>query len=482
MSGGRPGAGVVLFALCCSLAATRNAMSPTSVRCGAIGDRIAVNSLASTFLLLTASVLLAAPRRMAPLALIMGTCYIPFYLGVQLGPFNFTAIRMLIAVGVLRMLMRGEYPMRPFTAVDRMMAVSAAWLLLSSQFHVDPGSAFIFRLGLAYDALGIYVLVRSYCRNMEDVDGLAQMTVIALVPLALLMTYEKTAEFNAFSLLGGVDAHPMVREGKIRANGPFGHPILAGTVGAVCLPLMLGLWGNHRARAALGIAACVTIIFCSASSGPILSALAISALYFWRHRAHIKRIQWMGVGLYVLLDIVMKDPAYFLIARVDLAGGSTSWYRARLIQSAFEHLSEWWLAGTDNTREWMWVVVSWSPNHTDITSHYIQLGVWGGLPLMVLFIATMFKAFAAVTSGVRSDSTLMPSSKFTLWSLGAALFSIAVTGLSVSYFDQTFAFVYLFLGALSAVSSAVAQEASARPTPVQQDVEPAPDRTRHRFT
>jgi hypothetical protein len=218
---------------------------------------------------------------------------------------------------------------------------------------------------------------------------------------------------------------------------------------------MFSLWKEHRLLTLLGITACVAIVVASASSGPILSAAAgLFALWTWRHRTRLRLMRWSAVVGYVLLDLVMKDPAYFLVARIDLAGGSTSWYRARLIQSAFEHLSEWWLIGTDNTREWMWVVVSWSPNHTDITSHYIQMGVWGGLPLLILFVLVLLKGFSRIGHAYRSF-TSSKHTLFALWTVGSSLFALTVTGLSVSYFDQSIIFLYLVLGIIGALRSAV---------------------------
>ena len=91
----------------------------------------------------------------------------------------------------------------------------------------------------------------------------------------------------------------------------------------------------------------------------------------------------------------MKAPAYYLLARIDLTGSSTSWHRAALIDMALGHLSEWWAFGTDHTRHWMPYGVPWSDNHSDITNYYISMGVNGGLPLMLLFIAILAKAFYA---------------------------------------------------------------------------------------
>lgn len=421
-----------------------------------------MNPLAAA-LIATASLLtLALPRRLAVLALLAGTCYVPAYVGLQLGALNFTAVRLLIAVGVLRLVLRREFPEAGAGRTDRAMTWWALWLVGSSAFHDDPASTFVFRLGLAYDAMGIYLLARAYCRGLDDVARVVRITAWVLAPLALAMLYEKIFVYNVFSWLGGLSEHPIVRAGNVRANGPFGHPILAGTVGGICLPMMLGLRRLHRGSAWVGIASCAAIVFSSASSGPILSAVAgLFALHLWKRRRDMRTVRWMGVAAYVFLDIVMNDPAYFIVARIDLAGGSTSWYRARLIQSSIEHLSEWWLYGTDYTRHWMWVVVSWSTRHTDITSHYIQLGVWGGLPLMALFLYVLWQGFSRVGMLAGALAGPDPARARLMWSIGATLFAIAVTGFSVSYFDQSFVFIFLVLGVIASASAVPA----ARPAP-----------------
>jgi hypothetical protein len=195
------------------------------------------------------------------------------------------------------------------------------------------------------------------------------------------------------------------------------------------------------------------MVYSSTSSGPILSMLAgILALFLWNYREKTRLIIWMGVIGYIGLTLVMNDPAYFIMARIDITGGSTGWHRARLIQSALEHFFEWWIAGTDYTRHWMPTGVSWSPDHTDITNHYIQMGVWGGLPLMMLFIAIILRAFSLIGKNVSISSKVSLKSEFVFWALGASLFAHAVTFLGVSYFDQSFLFLYLVLAAIASAS------------------------------
>jgi hypothetical protein len=414
-----------------------------------------MNSFAIAFLLVNAVALLLLPRRWAPLPLLIGACYMTVGQGINVDPFSFTVIRMLVAAGVVRIVIRREWPAGGMNGLDWLMVVWAGWALVSSIFHKDPSAALVFRLGLVYNTCGIYFLIRAFCQSLDDVVGLCRVTAILLVPLAAEMLYEQLRGHNLFSVLGLVHEIPAVRLEKFRAQGPFAHSILAGTVGAVCLPLMAGLWRRHRKEAMAGILACVTMVLASASSGPVMSALAgIGALFMWRFRERMRLVRWLAVLGYLGLDLVMKAPAYYLIGRIDLAGGSTGWHRARLIESAFQHLHEWWLTGTDYTRHWMPTGVTWSPEHTDITNHYIKLGVIGGLPLMLLFIAILAKGFSFVGQALRQSADQASESRFMIWALGASLFAHVVTCIGVSYFDQSFLFLYLTLAAIGSAHSA----------------------------
>ena len=408
------------------------------------------------FTLINALVLFGLPRRLAPVPLLVGACYMTLGQGIELGPFSFTVIRLLIAVGIVRVIIRSEYLEGKMNGLDWLMLTWSAWALVSSIFHADPLAALIFRAGRVYNACGIYFLLRGFCRSLDDVVLLCRISVIVLIPVAAEMLSEHLTRHNMFSMFGGVSENPSIRQGRIRAQGPFAHSILAGTIGAVSLPLAIGLWNRHRKTAVGGFVACAVMVIASASSGPVVSAIAaLVALWMWRYHHMMTLVRWVSVFGYIGLDVVMKAPAYFLIARIDLAGGSTGWYRARLIQSAFQHLHEWWLAGTDYTRHWMPNAVRWSENHTDITNYYLKLGVLGGLPLLAIFIAILLRGFSSVGQTLRKDANLPPTSRFIVWALGASLFAHAVTFIAVSYFDQSFVFIYLTLALIGSTESAV---------------------------
>ena len=413
-----------------------------------------MNSIAVAFVLINAIALVLLPRRWAPLPLLVGACYMTLGSGVEIGPFHFQVIRILVAVGVVRVIMRGERLADKMNSLDWLMVAWAAWALMSSLFHKDVFEVFVNRLGLIYNGCGIYFLLRVFCRSLIDVVSLCWITAILLVPLSIVMLSEQATGRNIFSALGGVAELSEVRNGKIRAQGPFAHSILAGTVGAVCLPLMIGLWRQHRNAAIVGTAACLSMIFASASSGPILSALfGIGALFMWHWRHRMRLLRWFALLGYLGLDLIMNAPAYYLLARIDLTGSSTGWHRAFLIEAALAHLSEWWLAGTDFTRHWMPYGVNWSGDQSDITNHYLMMGVAGGLPLMLLFIAVLATGFSFVGRMLRQMPELSPQSQFMIWALGVSLFAHSVTFISVSYFDQSFVFIYLSLAVIGSTWS-----------------------------
>ena len=99
--------------------------------------------------------------------------------------------------------------------------------------------------------------------------------------------------------------------------------------------------------------------------------------------------------------------------------------------------------------------VSWNPKHTDITNHYLEMGVLGGLPATFLFVSLLVTGFAFVGRIVRFGEGLTPEQRFFVWTLGAALFAHVATCISVSYFDQSVFFIYLTLAGIASSYQAV---------------------------
>ena len=397
---------------------------------------------AAIFLIAVGIALLALPRIWAPLALLVGTCYFTLLQGINIGPFSFPALRLLVLFGVARILIRNERPLTGLISTDKLVLVWAAWFAVSSFFHSDPRGTLIFHLGLIYNTLGIYFLLRCICIGPEHSINLVRLMALVLAPVAAEMVLEHVLNFNLFSAFGGVDATPIVRQGRIRAQGPFSHPILAGTVGGVCFPLMISIVKVHRVPAMIGALSCLAMVVTSASSGPIMSTFfGAVAIGFWVFRRHLTGFRIAAVVVYLILEVVMNSPPYYLMARIDFTGSSTGYHRAALMESAGKHLDEWWFAGTDYTRHWMPYGVSWSEDHADITNHYLGQGVKGGLPLMLLFIGLLVSSFRNVGATMRFAEATGRFPAFLPWCIGASLFSHAATCISVAYFDQSIVFL-----------------------------------------
>jgi len=285
---------------------------------------------------------------------------------------------------------------------------------------------------------------------------LISIVALMLVPVALEMVFEKLTGKNLFSIFGGVSSSVIERGGKLRASGPFRHPILAGTVGAVCFPLMIGIFNRRPLISLVGAGACVLIVLSSASSGPLMSLIIASmAIVIWRFRQFMTHIKVAVVSAYLFIDIVSSKPAYFMLGRIDLTGGSTGRHRAELIDAFFRRFSEWWLFGTDYTRHWMLFGVSFSPNHADITNYYIAFAIMGGLLALLLLIGILFAAFSAIGLARKALEELDPKNAFTAWCVGAGLMAHAATSISVSYFDQSVTFFWFNVAIAGALTRTV---------------------------
>jgi hypothetical protein len=299
--------------------------------------------------------------------------------------------------------------------------------------------------------LGVYILCRVFVQDLEDVRWLFGVLCLALVPLATLMLIEKFTEYNFFTLMGA-SGEMNIREGHVRATGPFAHSILAGTVGATCFPMALCVWRTHRLRALIGVAATAGIVYASTSSGPVMMvAFTVLGLLLWNVKSNLRLVRWGALAAIVGLQMVMHDPVYFLMARIDITGGSTGWHRAELVRSGIAHLSEWWAVGTDYTRHWMPTGIPANNIHTDITNHFLVMGVLGGLPLLLLFVLTLLAAFRAVGGALQERGEGSTEEGFFIWTLGSMLFGQVVNFWSISLFDQSVSFFYLVLATIGAV-------------------------------
>lgn len=410
-----------------------------------------MNAITAFLTFFLTAFLCTLPRRYAVIPLLLSATYITRDAGMDIGSVRFTVLHITVLFGLLRVLLRREGVANGWNAVDKMMTLWAIVLIASSPFHSSDQWAF--RIGVVWKDYGCYLLLRCLVQDIQDIKRIFKALCVILVPVALLMMIEKSSTENFFAALGGV-TDVVIRDGNVRAKGPFAHPILAGTVGAACLSIAIYLWNRHRGYALLGLFSGSGIVYACASSGPIMMlAFIIFGLMLWKMHAHMRAIRRYALISILALNAVMHDPVYFLMARIDLSGGSTGWYRARLIQSSIEHLSEWWLVGTDYTRHWMETGTPANDMHADIVNQLLAMGIKGGLLLILLYVLAFISSFKILGSTIKDSDGASVADRFLSWTLGSILFGYMVNFLSVSLFDQSLIYLYLILAATGAVQN-----------------------------
>jgi hypothetical protein len=413
----------------------------------------AITSVNGLGLCLTAAsgiALILLPRRFAMVPILLLVCYMTMGDRIVVAGLNFPMIRILLMFGWLRLVVRREVGRFRWISTD---SIIIAWALMRTVDYTlvrGTSTAFVNRLGYAYNIIGCYFLFRCLLRNRADVlQALRQLTVL-IVPLAVLIMAERILRRNAFAAFGGVPLIPQVRDGVLRCQGPFGHPILAGTFGATSMCLMAGMWwqsAQKRVLTLVGMLSAIVITITASSSGPILACGAgVIALFLWPVRRHMQIIRWSVVCVLVILQMVMNSPVWFVMARLTVFSGSTGWFRGFVIDKTIAHFQEWWLIGSS-------AAPKWHPFLMDITNQYVAEALDGGLVSLILFVAIFLVSFRAIGQliHIRTGSISLNSKRFA-WALGATLFAHMINLISISYFDQNFVMLYFLIAAIPVVS------------------------------
>ena len=379
--------------------------------------------------------ILVLPRKYALVPLFFVLLLVPVEQQVVLGGVHLFVSRILILFGLFKMFLtklisHGDLAGGGFNSIDRaflgcsLCQAAAAVLLFRST------DAFVNQSGLLLDFVGGYFLLRFLIQDEEDIFRVIKCFALVGLIVGVCMVGELYTLHNVFGSIGG-RLIPDIREGRIRAQGPFSHELMAGAFGATLVTLFVLLWKNGKAKAmaAIGFVGAGLMTWASNSSTSLLSfAAGVLAICFWPMRKSMRKVRWGIVFGLIGLQLVMKAPVWFLIARIDLTGGSSGYHRAELVDTFIRHFWDWWLIGVKDTGVWGWDM--W-----DAQNQFVNVGEAGGLAALVLFIAMISRCFSKL-GDARKLADGDSNKEWFLWLLGAALFSHIVTFFGVNYFDQ----------------------------------------------
>lgn len=384
---------------------------------------------ASTFIIVSLCLfVLLTPRRFLLVPFIMVTCMVPMNQRIVLLGLDFTLLRILVLFGFFRVFLKGEQKDIQWNSFDKLLIL---WVLFSSVALIIQQmsiTSIINRMGFMFDILGMYWLFRQGIHDWREVGQTVNVLAFFAIMSAPLILMEKLQIFNFYDIFGPTQGQ--FHRGRFRAAGPFPHYIMMGCFWASLLPFFYARIkrGAKKPFYWAAILASLVSVYCSASSTPVFTVIAI--IIFWKlynYRHHGKSIFWLTIALLTALHLAMKAPVWHLIARIDIFGGSTGWHRYHLFDQFINRIAEWFLIGTKSTGHWGYGL-------EDVTNQFVLEGVRGGIVPLTLFILLVYRAVKI--PGALSLANLPDDARWMSWGICVAMLGHFVTFWGVSYFGQ----------------------------------------------
>ncbi|MEW4489255.1 hypothetical protein AB1L42_14330 [Thalassoglobus sp. JC818] len=406
-------------------------------------------------LLITACLgILILPRRGALACALLLPCFVSDAQRIAIFGLDFSFTRILIITMLVRVLLRGEYRSFRLQRLDKLVLIWIVCKTMAYTLQNGNSSAFVTMLGQSIDHVGAYFALRFVLKDWGDICAIAVFFAVVASVVSFFFVYECSTRRNLFSIFGGVPEITKMRQGRLRCQGAFAHPIVAGCFWAALLPWFYGLMvfnRRYRGVAVVGAgASCVIIVTCS-SSTPVFGALtACIGIGFWYIRALTYPAVCALFSLLFILHLSMKQPVWHLLARVSAVGGSTGYHRFNLINQAVNRFNEWAVVGTRSTAHWGLQLF-------DVTNQFILEGVRGGFITMILFtwmLAEGFRLVGRITPLYRGD----PRKQKMAWCLGVCLLVHTANFFGISYFGQITTLYFMSLAAIPSMYTCAKRE------------------------
>lgn len=407
-----------------------------------------INQSTILITLALSAVLIVVPQKYFILSFIFGACFVPADQRIIIVDLDFTVLRILMVVGMLRLWLRGEIRRINWNRFDQLLLL---WVAVGAVIYVIQWldmRALIYKCGILFDVVGLYWLFRQNVRSWPDIIFAIKVTALCALLLVPLVAFEWATGSNPFVALGRVGT--VVREGRYRCQASFPHSIMLGLFWATLVPLFAWLAMAEKKKMLYWAAAAASVfIVCStASSTPLAVLIAVVLLLpLFRYRHYGRQITWAICGLIIALHLVMKAPVWHLISRVTMVSGSTGWHRYNLINQAIGHFGEWAVLGVRDTTHWGWAL-------QDLTNQYVAEGVTGGVVTLALFVYLL--VVAVRIPGSYSLQPMPKHKQWLTWCICVSILGHCFSFLGVGYFGQIRMLLYLtfcFVGTIYEMSN-----------------------------
>jgi hypothetical protein len=423
-------------------------MPPEHLQFGGGAEETAIHPLIAVYLLIAAVLILFLPRGKAITPFLFAFFTIPIQQVFVWGGFHFTALRMLILVGLTRRAFSRKKSsdgkdVAGFGGVDWAVLLWSISASIAFCLEYQERQAFIKQMGDLLDILGGYLVVRFLIPDGEAMRRTIKTLAVISMVLGICMVYEQVGHRNVFGYVGYPSVDVVVRNGHVRSGATLGC-IHAGAFAGVLIPLFLWLWTDKNSRmiAYSGLAGATVMVFTSHSSTSFLSLMgSCVGLACWPLRKQMRLVRWGLVCMLVGLHMVMKAPVWALIQRIDLTGSSSGTHRYMLMDMTIRHFSDWWLVGSK-------AYTTWGYDSWDLCNQFVAVAVLGGLLTLIFYIAIFKLSFASIGRSrklVQGDR----AQEWLLWCFGSSLFATVVAHFGINYMAQLIMGFFALLACIS---------------------------------
>lgn len=339
-----------------------------------------------------------------PAAALMVAAVFPIYFSI--GDFLLTPMRIicLLAVIIVPAQLFFARAYGRLTPVDFLITFYALWVMLSYLVVQGP-SRFVFAGLQVVNILGGYMIGRAAIRSVADMQAVARLFVLLILPLLPFAIVEGLT--GSYIIPGFIDGLPGLRSvseinygqrlGLNRAQVVFTHPIHWGLF--CSLPIALYCVGLANqvpfATRVFVTFLVVSTCFTSLSSGPILAAgfqiILIGYAVVFHGLGHQWRLLLLTIaGTYAVLEPLSTRFLPYALASRMAFNSKTAHYRTLIWEYGSAQVERTPIFGTAGG---YWQRLHWMPSSID--NYWLQLAVVNGLPatlsMIAVFLYTMIR-------------------------------------------------------------------------------------------
>jgi hypothetical protein len=253
------------------------------------------------------------------------------------------------------------------------------------------------------ETIGPYVLARCYVRNAEDFYNtvLLLFRIVAfLLPFSIFecITGQNILRDMFGLILPTLTGPPEFRQGLVRVQSVFEHPILFGVLVGSNFALVHLVLGYKKSALERNFRSWIIVAtsFLSLSSGPLIGVFVQGFLLTWNGLFATIRSRWkilIGISgsVFLALELVANRSPLEIFVNYFLYNSDSYWFRKIIwdygVQAALNHP----LLGVGKNE---WERPAWMP--ASIDNFWLIQAVFNGIPAALLLLATFFSIFLAV--------------------------------------------------------------------------------------